>query len=209
MPSRIVPDNVSVSQGVLKLRSNTKIKNLNELKNPASEVWVDAACITSKITAGYGYYEARIKASRLSMSSSFWLQGEYSEIDPAEQFGAPEKNLKLKRYMLMNTHYFPDGWKTDKATPVAWRMPSGAADQYHVYGVWWKDRHTVWFYHNGRKVAETSTGGDFLEPMRIHLDTEAFLYAGLPSVASLRDATRNVMRVDWIRSWRLVPQGNY
>jgi len=37
-------------------------------------------------------------------------------------------------------------------------------------------------------------------------DQEAFTWAGLPTVESLQDNTRNAMYVDWVHAWRLVPQ---
>jgi hypothetical protein len=37
-------------------------------------------------------------------------------------------------------------------------------------------------------------------------DTEVFAWEGWPDLESLRDAARNTMRVDWVRSWKLVKQ---
>jgi len=97
------------------------------------------------------------------MTSSFWFQGEHTEIDVVEQFGLFGKNPEEKMLMLRNTHYFPQGWDTDKATPQRWQMPTSSGDKFHVYGVWWKDEKTVWMYHDGQKVAELTPGGPFKE----------------------------------------------
>jgi len=123
-----------------------------------------------------------------------------------EQLGASLKHPENNRLMLMNTHYFRDGWKNDQATPKHWQMATGAADEFHVYGVWWKDETTVWFYHDGQKVAEATTGGPFKEPQYLFFDTEVFMWEGLPTLESLRDGSRNEMLVDWVRGWRLVKQ---
>lgn len=204
-PSQFEPKNVAVSGGNLLLRSTPKVADLAEVKNPESDVWVNSACVSSKQpVASYGYYEARIKASRLSMTSSFWFQGKYSEIDVVEQLGASVKNPELGRMMLMNSHYFKPTWDHDKATPQRWKMPTGAADEFHVYGVWWKDKDTLLFYHNGERVAEMKTGGEFLETMYLFFDTEVFTWDGLPTIESLKDPARNTMRVDWVRAWKLV-----
>ena len=204
-PSQFDPQNVWVGQGVLHLQSTTDIDNLSEVANPAEDVWVRSACVSSKEpTAFYGYYETRMKASQLSMTSSFWFQGKYSEIDVVEQLGAPMDQPGSSKYMLMNTHYYPDGWESDKKTPVTEYMETGAADEFHIYGIWWKDDHTIWFYHNGEKVAEVKTGGAFLEPMYMFFDTEVFVWEGLPDVAALKDTKKNTMTVDWVRSWQLV-----
>ena len=204
-PSRFEPKNVMVSGGNLLLRSTPKVADLAEVKNPEADVWVNSACVSSKqAVASYGYYETRMNASRLSMTSSFWFQGKYSEIDVVEQLGASVKNPELDRFMMMNTHYFKPSWDEDKATPQRWKMPGGAADEFHVYGVWWKDKDTVWLYHNGDRVAELKTGGGFLEPMYMFFDTEVFIWDGLPTLESLKDPARNTMRVDWVRAWKLV-----
>jgi len=204
-PSHFDPLNVSLRDGTLGLKSTTSIKDLSEVSDPMKDVWVRSACVSSqRPSASYGYYEARIKASRLSMTSSFWFQGKYSEIDVVEQFGAPLKEPSRSRLMLMNTHYFSGGWKSDRATPVKWPMPSGAADEYHVYGAWWKDKDTIAFYHDGVQVAQVHTAGEFREPMYMFFDTEVFTWEGLPTIESLKDDGRNTMSVDWVRSWKLV-----
>ena len=46
---------------------------------------------------------------------------------------------------------------------------------------------------------------DFIEPMYLFLDTEVFTTYGLASIESLKDHARNGRQVDWVRSWRLVP----
>ena len=204
-PSQFEPKNVSVADGMLMLRSTAMVDNLAGVKDPEKDIWVASACVSSKKpTASFGYYEARIKASRLSMTSSFWFQGKYSEIDVVEQLGDPVKNPDDRNFMLMNTHSFKGGWDKDEATPARWKMSLGAADGFHVYGVWWKDKDTVWFYHDGRKTAEVKTRCEFLEPMFLFFDTEVFTWSGLPDIGSLKDPKRNTMEVDWVRSWKLV-----
>jgi hypothetical protein len=206
-PSHFEPANVTVHDGHLFLRSTTKIDDLASVANPQKDVWVQSACLSSKAPiASCGYYEARVKASGLSMTSSFWFQGKYSEIDVVEEIGEPS-NPRMhpeRDLMLMNTHFFTPGFKTDKATPKRWKMPSGAADAFHTYGVWWRDAKTIWFYHDGVKVAEVTPAGDFAEPQWLFFDTEVFTWDGLPSIESLKDPARNAMEVDWVRGWRLV-----
>ena len=90
-PSQHDPANVSVRDGLLHLKSTTDIDDISEVADPEQDVWVSAACVTSREPiASYGYYETRMKASALSMTSAFWFQGKYSEIDVVEQLGAPK-----------------------------------------------------------------------------------------------------------------------
>jgi len=204
-PSRFKEENVSVHRGNLDLRSTTNLKSLSEVGDPSRDIWVQSACVSSKNPiASYGYYEARIKASQLSMTSSFWFQGKYSEIDVVEQIGAPLLAPQRSNYMLMNTHYFTGSPKQDQKTPAKSKMQSGAAEQYHVYGVWWQAKDSVVFYLDGKEVARVSPRGEFLEPMYMFFDTEVFLDAGLPSIDSLADDRKNTMHIDWVRSWKLV-----
>jgi hypothetical protein len=208
-PSQFDPANVFVSGGELGLVSTTIVDSLSTVANPDQDIWVKSACVSSKAsTASYGYYEARMKASDLSMTSSFWFQGTYSEIDVVEELGRPAINPADNLLMQMNTHYFAAGWANDVATPKQWQMPTGAADGYHVYGVWWRDKSSVWFFHDGQKVAEIVPGGDFAETMYLFFDTEVFTWYGLPTIASLKDPTLRTMRVDWVRAWRAVPDGS-
>ena len=206
-PSRFEPRNAVLSGGILRLLSVPLIDDLGAAKNPEKDVWVGSACVSSRrASVSYGYYEARMQASDLSMTSSFWFQGEYSEIDVVEQLGKPVKNGWKHDYMMMNTHYFQQGWDQDIATPSQWKMPSGSSDGYHVYGVWWRDRETAWFYHEGEKVAEIRFGGEFSEPMYLFFDTEVFVWDGLPTIQSLKDPARNAMLVDWVRAWVLTAE---
>ncbi|MEM1095539.1 MAG: family 16 glycosylhydrolase [Bacteroidota bacterium] len=205
-PSHFLVSNVSLGGGHALLKSTPRVVSMDEVRDIKKDVWVNSACIASnKPVAQYGYYETRMKASKLSMTSSFWLQGVYSEIDVVEQLGASKVNPHKNSWMQMNTHYYVGGWDNDVATPAHWQMPSGSADEFHTYGVWWKDERTVWFYHNNEKVAELTPAGLFEEPMYIFFDTEVFRWEGMPSLTNLNDDTRNTMQVDWVRSWTLAP----
>jgi len=81
-PSVFDPSNVSVKDGMLQLRNTTRLKTLDGLKNPEKDVWVQSACVSSsRPIASYGYYAARMKASRICMTSSFWFQSNQTEIE--------------------------------------------------------------------------------------------------------------------------------
>ena len=207
-PSQFKRENVSVSGGNLRLKSTSQVDSLSQVGNPEEDIWVNSAAVTSiDPSASYGYYEARIKASQLSMTSSFWFQAPNSgEIDVEENVGASTKHPDwLNTTMRMNTHTWKDGsWSNDLDTPKTYNMPYGAADDYHIYGVWWKDPRTVWFYHDGTKVAEVQTGGPFNDPQYMFFDTEVFVWDGLPTISSLKDNNKNTMLVDWVRSYELV-----
>ncbi len=204
-PSAFDPANVSVKDGMLQLHSTAKVDSLDSVKNPDKDIWIGSACVTSLTPlASYGYYAACMKASKLSMTSSFWFQGKYSEIDVVEQLGDSIKNPGHDTLMMSNTHYFPDGWATDKGSPRECKMTTGSADAFHVYGLWWKDENTIWTYLDGQKVSELKPAGLFKEPQYLFFDTEVFKWEGNPTIESLKDDSRNTMLVDWVRGWKLV-----
>jgi hypothetical protein len=205
-PSRYSKDNVNVTNDNLILINTSQVDDLSEVANPDQDVWVDAAVITSKNrNVSYGYYEARIKESNISMMSAFWFQGKYSEIDVIENIGAPSNSNGHEKQMHMNTHYYPGGWDNDQTTPRNWTMPYLAGEDYHVYGVWWIDERHMNFYHNGTLTAEVELPGDYDEPMYMFFDTEVFTWEGLPTIESLNNPDLNTMYVDWVRSWELAP----
>ena len=188
-------NNVFVTNGLLCLQS-TALALTN----------IRAACVTSSTKEAFseGYYEASVQASRLSMTSAFWFQGKYSEIDVIENLGAPLKKPVHNEFMNMSTHFFTNGWKGDLSTPCKWKMPNPCSSGFHTYGVWWKDNRNVSFYHDNQVVTNIVTRGEFNEKMYLFFDTEVFSWEGVPTLESLQDRNRNIMSVDWVRGWKLV-----
>ncbi|MGD0537320.1 MAG: hypothetical protein ABSC03_06700 [Verrucomicrobiota bacterium] len=206
-PSQFFATNVSLANGKLILRQNSLVTNLLQVADPNNDIWIGSACVAFRVPlATNGFYEAKIKVSTVCMANAFWFQGNSTEIDVIENFGWPINRPGDLQQMLMNTHYFPNGWNYDANTPTQWTMPTRGGDEYHIYGVWWKDANNVWMYHNGQRVATITTGGPFTVPQYMFFDQEAFTWEGLPTVESLQDRTRNAMYVDWVHAWRLIPQ---
>lgn len=196
-PSQYNAANVSVGGGNLQLKST--VANYNQTGN-----WVWAACITSlqKTVQAGGYYESRIKGSNISMTSAFWMQGSYSEIDVIENIGESTVDSSRNRLMRINTHYYPNGWDNDIKTPHNFDMGFESDSGFHVYAVYWENNSTMRFYLDNIEVWSTQTGGPFNEPMYMFFDTEVFTWDGLPTISSLDDNNKNTMYVDWVRSWR-------
>ncbi len=202
--------NVSVKDGKLRLVTTTEIKSITDVKNPKEDLWIRAAAVSSKSkSALQGYYEASVKAARLPIASSFWLQGNDMEIDVATLIGHSPKRPG-SRQMVMNTHYLKkeEGKEPSSLSKGSrYMMPSGPAEEFHVYGVWWKDSDTMIFYHNGVKVAEIQPALPFEnKPQMLIFDTGSFPGDGLPTVQELADPLKNTMEVSWCRSWKLVPK---
>jgi len=200
-PSQYLKSNVSVSGGNLLLASTVANANMKG-------DWLWASCVSSKNkNCFYGYYEARIKASRIPMTSSFWFQGSGIEIDVVEENGAPAKETKeyASPYLMRSgILYFPNGWSSAKSTLHLTPMKTKCCDDYHVYGVEW-DSVYIRFYLDDIQVFEVKHEGKFNRTQWMYFDTEAFIWDGLPlSPESVIDPSKNKMFVDWIRSYKKI-----
>jgi len=232
-PSAYKLGNATQSGGFLKLKSTLK-KHPSTVANRFKDIWVNAASVVSKkkiARPGY-FYEARIKASSLSMTSSFWFRiGEFSEIDVIEIVGQPSGSNgsnpspstptkvmeKLPTLYNSNTHYYGKhkGLKNLKATSV---LQSNARDSFINYGFWWKSPNELLFYTN----SDYTTPSHKIIPRvpldeNLHLifDTEVFPFAeaGIPSIGlpfpyKLNNNNKNTMYVDWLRTYKLEDNNN-
>ncbi|CAL66685.1 carbohydrate binding domain-containing protein [Christiangramia forsetii] len=215
-PSKFKKGNAFVENGRLNLRS-TLLKDPSEVEDPDTDIWVNSAAMVSKdwsAKPGY-YYEASMKASSLSMTSSFWFRvGEYSEIDVIEHIGnasnpvseTRDKNLGYQ-YHTNAFHYF--GSEVIDVVRNEWTMPTLGREEFHVYGLWWKDANTLHFYHNGKLVMTTTPPTSFEENLKMIFDTEVFSFytaswglPGLPLVENLNDDSKNTAYIDFVRTYK-------
>jgi hypothetical protein len=206
-PSQFDTNNVSIHNGYLILKST--VSNYDSIG-----FWIASSCVTSNTKAMQpGYYsESRIKCPALSMTGSFWFQGSYSEIDVAENFGAPTSILYegYETHMNSTLHYFVGGFANDIYTQwSASILQPSCADTFFTYGVWWEDSITIILYLNGQQVHTSTPAGSFNENMYMFFDMEAYNWGiGLPTITSLDDSTRNTQYVDWVHTYKLGPETN-
>lgn len=207
-PTRYTPDNVSIEDGALILRTTSRVQRYEDVGDLQKDPWIDSAVVASTKLALYGYYEARIRIAALSTVSAFWMKGATTEIDIQEGVGASEAIRSAPYTMHSSTHYFPNNAKVAIAADYTTKYTTASmpVTQWHTYGVWWKDAQTVWFYLDGEKVDEQTPATAFTEPMTMYFDTEWFARYGLPNLTDMADREKNGMRVDWVHSYRLVPQ---
>ena len=215
--------------------SDSKLKLYAKANGPSQEKWVGTSVVSSRQKISYGYYEVRMKASKLATTSSFWMQGKYSEIDVIEAIGAPKVGaIDFKTSMHTNYHYFPNGFGKPgyKQNPSVnggiqnSGAPDGAANGWHTYGVWWKNNKEAYFYLDGKRITDFSNWNangktwdkltfpaEFNEAMVLFFDTEVWNWGGgrpgIPTYAELTASDdSNAMQVDWVRAYKLAPGSN-
>jgi hypothetical protein len=185
------------------------------------------AVLSKGSQASFGYYEVRMKASKISMSSTFWLMnsgfGGYweatcpnytTEIDIAEQIGGSKINPTWGTRMISNTHYSIQECNSGiKSTSVGANAPIGgnAADAFHVYGAYWKNPKEFYFFIDGKythsikpSASVANSKNLFDRPCWINMITETYDWDQIPSDADLADNSKNTTYYDWVRSYRLV-----
>lgn len=215
-PATFREENVSVKNGAMQIKDVV-------LKEPDSIYRFAGGAVASKSqNALYGYYEVRMKASGVSMSSTFWLKTPrhvtgcdttQEELDIVEAIGGAKKFAAFKYKMKSNAHIFRtgcNGERTVKSTPGETSLIGAVDSRYHVFGCWWKDANTLDFYYNGNYAftihPDTSLSKTpFNYPMYMHLVTETYNWEVPPTPEELADQTKNVTYYDWIRSYSLVP----
>ena len=213
-PAKFMLENVSVKGGMLRLKNGM-------LDEPQGPYTIGGAAVVSKSTeAFYGYYEVSMKASKISMSSTFWFSNEPVKSDPLktsleldvqEAVGAGKRHPTRKHYMKSNTHYWVrrDGERFSKAAPGNARIEPAAGEAFHTYGAWWVDANTVKFYHNDeyKFTLHPSTEFDetpFDRPMHMNLVTETYDWETPPTPEELADDSINTTYYDWARAYVLV-----
>jgi beta-glucanase (GH16 family) len=237
-PATFKAYNVSVENGCLRIK-NSRLQSPedNDGKPGTKYSYAGGAVASKSDQAWYGYYEVRMKASPTPMSSTFWLkntpntiryideQGRLitehhrQELDIIETMGTPTKFPNWGRQFNANTHY---GLRVDGEGSLPLVSVGGPKDQraavapsatdFHAYGVWWVDPHTLHFYYDGKFLFTIKPGTKynplpFARPMYMHMVTETYDWEpSLPTDEMLNDKTKNSTWYDWVRSYVLVRQ---
>ena len=225
-PTVFNPSTVSVSGGYLRIRNKLQ-------PNPRNGQWIAGGAVMSKTySAGFGYYETRMKASSIRMSSAFWMQNRMEklnstkcwndrymqELDIVEAVGGYYG--KSSTHMAANTHYRYHACdqngnmiRKEKFYSRGANMPIGARvnSRFITYGAWWKDGNHVTFYVNDRpgqtvwfrKDIDKTAPFDRKQALIMSCSTYFWLQP-YPSKQDLMNAQRSTAMWDWVRSWYLV-----
>ena len=206
---------------------------LNE-SNPEGR-WFQTARIHSRAKTIYPMYtEARIKTAHISAYNTYWLNNgdinNRDEIDIIENNSKPSCTSCIADIfpVQMNSQYFQ---VDENETPQTVRNKGNFLrsnlstvnplrnkswnEEYHTYGVWWKDSKNIQFYLDGEPAGTVvvgehedgnTYGREFTRDLEIIFDlwtNQADYLGGLPPKSDLTDNSINTMRVDWVRTWKL------
>lgn len=207
-PSAYSAANLFVRGGALVLHSNLAGPG-QKYPGTGEPVLYQTAGITSRAMGTSGaYYEARVRAGQTPFTSSFWMQGQYSEIDVVENVGRPVIGRDTSRLMLTGTHFFKQGWAHDQTRHQEISLPKPVFE-YNTFGVWWRDSQRADFYSNGKFSYTIYFPQKYSEPMRVFFDVEAVKGYGYPSATQFApfQGEKSDMLVDYIRAYSLVGTG--
>ncbi len=206
---------VSVKDGTMQIKNSV-------LKGDKKYNIAGGAVASKAKDAYFGYYEVRMKASGISMSSTFWLKNkpvdsncpyEQLELDIVEAVGMQKTGHDLRNFMRSNTHTFRtdcNGEKLVKSSGGNCEISPPANETFHTYGCWWEDENTLKFYHNGayKFTIHPNTyfrDKPFNRPMYMHMVTETYNWETPPTEEELNNDAINTTCYDWVRSYKLVP----
>jgi len=182
------------SAELTKVRSDIAREPANIRDGPLRNVAFSSGMIStrSNFTQKYGYFEMRARWSGgKGLWPAFWLlpaSGKWPpEIDILEAHG------DKPRVGYQSLHSTVQAAIT-KTVPL-----SGAADQYHRYGLLWTPQ-TLDYYVDGVKTSSLPVPRDLTEPMYIIVNLAVGgTWPGNPDAATKFPAT---MEIDYVRAWR-------
>lgn len=220
VPGKFVPSSISVKDGFLRMKSTV----LDPAQGENKEWTIACAAVQSKTqTASYGYYEARIKPSKISTSSTFWLKNEnvdnirpfkQTELDILECIGNAKRWAKFGNHMMSNTHieYFSENRDEE---PVVLKLgkdvklDSEVSDKFRTFGCWWVDANTMHFYLDGKLVYTITPSTEreekpFDQTLFVNMVCETYAWEVAPTVEELMDDSINTTLYDYVRAYTLV-----
>lgn len=213
-PVNMVDTNSGVKNGYLWIKAS--------LDASADERWFKTSRVHSKAKIKFPMYtETRLKVAYIPAYNTFWLNNgdanDRDEIDIIEINAKPACGENDEYPWQMNSQYFivKEGeternkgpWSTKLLSDGNTRKGVAWNEDYHVFGAWWKDEHTVQFYLNGEPAGKVVSRQPFTLEQELIWDLwtqDSPWVCGLPEKEELLDDSRNTMKVDWVRTWALV-----
>ncbi|WP_366182585.1 family 16 glycosylhydrolase [Flavobacterium ovatum] len=218
-PGLFVDKTIQVTNGSLQI-TNSK---LPEPVVEKGKTFTHAGGLVASVEGRtYGYYECEMKASNTFMSSTFWLINERgnetgcdkrtTELDIQECIGqitcdkvwcqATDKSMGSN----LHSRGIQPGCDIKTASIGAkGNLEKGKVyDDFHTYGVWWKDKNEVQFFLDGKLVKKVIPPADFNIPMHLRMVTETYDWNPVPADGGMNGSVaERTTTYNWIRTWEL------
>ncbi|WP_283430799.1 family 16 glycosylhydrolase [Neorhodopirellula lusitana] len=218
-PSQFAPHNVIVEDGKLKIRSQWEpdfefAKDEGHEGNTyrtheGKDFPVTTGGVVSRKRFLNGYMEVKSKPGNSAMTAAFWAIGYESELDIYEQMGNPNDGDDIKADSTkMSVHdWQPPAQRPTRKFGYKKKLPYRVADDFHVFGCEWGEDYLKCFI-DGELVYETTQEAEgqnwvLTNPLEIWLDSEIFVWLGLPS----KEELPTDFEVEYMRVWQK-PQAN-
>ena len=229
-------NNVSVKDGYLQIETNRQSGQTTNVNGRQLQV-TNTGCVTSLQQIVYPVYiESRAKVMNSVLASATWLLSpdDTQEIDFLEAYGSDrwlnpwfnEERIHLSHHVFVREP-FADWQPNDEGSfytdgETVWR------EEFHTYGVYWKDPWSLEYYIDG-KLVRTISGKDNIDPlhhtnsinpgntnsdtrtglskpMDILIDTEDQTWRAVdglsPTNQELLNKEDHTFKVDWIRVYK-------
>ncbi|WP_298488111.1 family 16 glycosylhydrolase [uncultured Maribacter sp.] len=218
-PGLFLPENVKVKNGALEITTTKMEKDV--VKNGKTFTH-GGGYVGSRNGMKYGYYECEMKANKTFMSSTFWLINEgkglegcdkrTTELDIQECVGQivnkAEWMKKFDESMNSNTHSrnIPEGCNYKKGSNKGGGDAGGKVyDDFHVYGVWWKNKEEILFFLDGKLMKKVTPPADFNIPMHLRMVVETYDWNPVPADGGMSGSKADrTTTYNWVRSWELI-----
>ncbi|MEM9411469.1 MAG: family 16 glycosylhydrolase [Planctomycetota bacterium] len=216
-PGIFKQDTVSVTGGLLRITNylldSPEVQNGNLYTHAGGH-------LISRTPAQVGYYcEARIKANKTFMSSTFWLITYRNE-----QTGCDVRTTELDIQECVGQVTSSAGWAQDfdesmhsntHSRNVTCDTPQGSRgndtltstkvyDDFHTYAAWWKSPTEILFFLDGQFVYSVTPVADFDIEMYMKLVTETYDWNPVPADNGMNGTEEErTTSYDWVRTWQL------
>lgn len=218
-PGLFLPSNVNVYKGNLEI---TATKMPKTIMKHNKEFTHGGGYVGSREAMTYGYYECEMKANKTFMSSTFWLinnskkskgcDKRTTELDIQETVGQITSDKKFAigadQRMGSNTHSrgIQEGCDIPtKSKGANTEMDGKTHDDFHIYGVWWKNKNEVLYFLDGKLVQKVTPPSDFNLPMYLRMVVETYHWNPVPADGGMTGSKADrTTTYKWVRAWQLV-----
>ncbi|KAA3653187.1 MAG: T9SS C-terminal target domain-containing protein [Calditrichaeota bacterium] len=215
-PGLFDPAAISVADGNLRV---TVLKLPQETVVNGKTFLYQGAIVRSIHTGEHGwYFEAKMKANKTTMSSTFWLMSNNNdcytkhELDIQECVGTTTEQTaswgkNWNKIFHSNAFHRQTSCVDRVQKQGSVQTPTENWERYYVYGGWWKSPDELLFYLDGEYKYKIIPPTSFNVPMWIQMAIETYDWNPVPDggglVATGTWEERTTM-YDWVRVYKLV-----